>query len=438
MIEKLSGHLKQEISIAPLVIFRLVWAFMLLVSVIRFAWNGWIKTMYIDPQFYFPFISGVEPLPGAGMYVVFILMGLAALGMLLGYFYRLSAVLFFLLFTYVELLDKTNYLNHYYFVSLVCFLLIFLPAHRAFSLDVRLRKIAEISHIPFWQVAVLRLQLGIVYFFAGLAKFTYDWLFLAQPLKIWLASKTSLPILGPLLKFKITAYFFSWFGMIYDLSIAFFLSSRRSLPWAYAAVVVFHLMTWFLFPIGMFPFIMIAATTVFFPVAVHERILGKLQAFFGKSRVEVKFSKVPSYRLAVFLSVFLFIQILLPLRAYCYPGDLFWNEQGYRFSWRVMLMEKSGAIHFQIAEGNKKEWVDNREFLTPQQEKMMATQPDMIIQFARFLKQTYQQRGFENPVVTAESYVSLNGRPSRRFVNEKVNLAEQDYFPTTNWIVQYD
>ena len=72
------------------------------------------------------------------------------------------------------------------------------------------------------------------------------------------------------------------------------------------------------------------------------------------------------------------LQLLLPLRFLLYPGKLFWTEQGYRFSWRVMLMEKAGAAYFTVkdAAGQKSQVVENRLHLTTLQEKMMSTQPD--------------------------------------------------------------
>ena len=110
-----------------------------------------------------------------------------------------------------------------------------------------------------------------------------------------------------------------------------------------------------------------------------------------------------------------------------YPGHLFWTEHGYRFSWRVMLMEKNATTEFIIKDKNGKiEAVRNRDFLTPHQEKQMSTQPDMIIQFAHFLANEYNKnKGFEDAAVYVESYAALNGHPSRPFINEKINLAKE-------------
>ena len=37
--------------------------------------------------------------------------------------------------------------------------------------------------------------------------------------------------------------------------------------------------------------------------------------------------------------LFLGIQFLLPLRHLLYPGNVNWTEEGFRFAWRVMLVE---------------------------------------------------------------------------------------------------
>ncbi len=429
----------RQVSIAPLVTFRIIWGLLMFVSVVRFAANGWIESLYIDPSFYFSFVPGITPLSGLGMYLVFAGMAVAAIGITLGYYYRFSTWSFFVLFTYVELLDKTNYLNHYYFVSLVSLLLVFLPCHRSFSFDVRFRGKQEMSKVSVGFLFLLRAQLGIVYVFAGLAKINPDWLLRAQPLKIWLASKVHVPLIGWAFKYSVTAYIFSWFGMLYDLTVPLFLCIRKTLPYAYAAVVLFHLTTWVLFPIGMFPFIMIAATTIFFPVKVHETVLTWLK------RMTMQKEKTPSSEWVMstgqkgFFVVFLCAQLALPLRYLLHEGDLFWNESGYRFSWRVMLMEKSGAITFFVSDGKKRVAVNNLDYLTPQQEKMMATQPDMIAQFADFLKQEYETKGFQSPKVYADSWVSLNGRPSRTFADPKIDLTSEIVkTPRSNWIVQHE
>lgn len=415
----------RKVPVFPLITFRILFGILLLISTIRFWAKGWIYSQYIEPKIFFPFIEGIQPLAGIGMYVVFGLMILASILIVLGLYYRISIFSFFLLFTYVELLDKTNYLNHYYFVSLCTFLMIWLPAHRYFSLDVWRKSVTPLKEIEVAFINIIKLQLGIVYFFAGIAKINYDWLINAQPLKMWLSANVHQPAIGWIFRYKITAYIFSWFGMLFDTTIPFFLSFRKTLPFAYAAVIGFHLMTALLFPIGVFPWMMIVATTIFFPDHIHQKFIKTLSSVFPGSSETKPGVYGGLQKAGVYAFVFFFmLQIAIPFRYLAYPGNLFWNELGYRFSWRVMLMEKAGHITFFVEDGDKKHMVANYDYLTPQQEKMMATQPDMIMQFARFLEEEFKQKGFENPKITTQSRVTLNGRSGKTFIDPTIDLTK--------------
>lgn len=444
----LQQYLYGSTSIAGLAVFRLLFGFIMLVSLIRFAAKGWIHELYIRPDYFFTFygFEWVKPLGPSGMYAIFLLMGLSALLIMLGLFYRYASVLFFLSFTYVELIDKTNYLNHYYFVSIISFLLILVPAHRYFSLDVLRRPALLLRRVPVWTINIFKLQLGIVYIYAGLAKLNYDWLFNAMPLKIWLPAQSHLPVIGPWLNEEWVPYLFSWSGALYDLFIVFFLLNRSTRAVAYLAVIIFHLMTGYLFQIGMFPYIMILSTLIFFPAGFHEKLIQKWTQWWRKVRIAPSPAQPVFYPgrhrfMVAFLSLYFAAQLLVPWRYLLYPGNLFWTEQGYRFSWRVMLMEKSGFITFNIYDPvtGKKEQVRNYDYLTDNQEKMMSTQPDMILQFAHFLKKQYQQKGFVSPVITVDSYVSLNGRRSQPFISPLVNLAEvQESYRPKSWILSFE
>lgn len=447
-MQKIREFLFRSISIAPLASFRMLFGAMLLFSSIRFVAKGWIDLLYIQPKFFFPFegFEFLKPLPGNGMYIVFALMIISAFCIMTGLLYRIAAILFFFLFTYVELLDKTNYLNHYYFVSIISLMLCILPANRYASLDVKFGITKQVTHIPFWCIGILQLQIGLVYFFAGIAKINPDWLLHAQPLTIWLKSRDYLPIIGSLFNYKITAYVFSWFGMLFDLSIFFFLLNKKTRPFAYAAVVIFHVLTGYLFQIGVFPYVMIVATWIFFSAEFHQKFISVFYKNVkqGPSHPELVSGSIytPTFTtLLILLFSFHFaIQILLPFRYLLYPNKLFWTEQGYRFSWRVMLMEKNALTTFVVKDKTGKiAEVRNRDYLTPQQEKQMSTQPDMILQFAHFLAKEYEEKhGFVKAEVYADSYAALNGHPSQAFIDNSVDLAKQPInFAPKKWILPF-
>jgi hypothetical protein len=277
-INRITSYFTKSVHIAPLAVFRIAFGVLMFASTIRFIAKGWVYSMYIKPKVFFTYygFEWVKPLGEVGMYALFIAMAAASLFILVGLFYRLSMVMFFIIFTYVELIDKTNYLNHYYFVSIISFLMIFLPAHRYFSVDGWRNKSMQVSYIPNYVLLIIKFQVFIVYFFAGIAKINSDWLLEAMPLKIWLRAHSEMPFIGTYLTKEWVAYVFSWFGCVYDILIPFFLFSSRTIKPAYFFVVVFHLATSLFFNIGMFPYVMICLTTIFFSEKFHLRLINYL------------------------------------------------------------------------------------------------------------------------------------------------------------------
>ena len=207
---------------------------------------------------------------------------------MIGLKYRAAIICFFLSFTYIELMDKTTYLNHYYFISMLSFLMIFLPANASFSLDNYSKKKTYVT-VPNWCSSSIKLFVALVYIYAGIAKLNSDWLFEAMPLKIWLTSKYDIPIIGEsLLQLNWVHYLMSWGGMIYDLTIPFLLLYPPSILFAFIMVIFFHVFTMVLFPIGMFPHIMIFCSTIFFSATKHKKILDLLKRFLENLRLFFK------------------------------------------------------------------------------------------------------------------------------------------------------
>lgn len=439
------SYFQKTTHAAPLAIFRIALGLLLFGSIVRFWSKGWISELYIKPKYFFSYygFEFVQPL-GDFTYILFAVCGISALLVAFGLFYRFSSLTLFLSFTYIELIDKSTYLNHYYFISMICLLMIFLPAHAYFSMDAMRNKKLQAEFIPKWCIDSVKVFVCIVYVFAGLAKINSDWLLEAQPLRIWLPAKNDLPIIGPIFNYVWVAYAFSWFGCLYDLSIPFLLVNKTTRLLAYSAVVIFHLLTAILFPIGMFPYIMIATALIFFSADFHKGIVKRIASLFHVSKDSINtgerytYSTSATNSLVIGICIFLAVQVILPIRHLAYPGELFWTEEGYRFSWRVMLMEKAGTAEFIVKDSSGKQMlVNNSEFLTKLQEKMMATQPDMMLQYAHMLRDYYSDHGFESPQVYVDSYVALNGRLGRPLIDPRIDLSKQtDSFLPKPWILK--
>ncbi|MBL7809064.1 MAG: HTTM domain-containing protein, partial [Saprospiraceae bacterium] len=284
-------------------------------------------------------------------------------------------------------------------------------------------------------------QLGIVYFYAGIWKINYDWLINALPLRIWVPANDQIPVIGWLFKQHFTPWLFAWIGMLYDVSIVFWLAWARTRVWAYLTVIVFHTLTGLMFQIGVFPLVMIGATLIFFSEQWHLRRWTVGRWTMDRPTSNIQQSNVQqSNVLTSFLLLFFAFQLLFPWRYLLYPGNIFWTEEGYRFCFRVMLMEKAGTATFFVkdARTGREGEVVNSDFLNAHQEKQMAMQPDMILQFAHFLQQHYEKQGLTNPSVRAEVYVTLNGRPSQLLIDPQVDLTKiRDGWSHKTWITAY-
>ena len=448
-----------RVDIASLAVFRILFGLLMAAAMVRFLSKGWVHQLYVEPSFHFsyPGFAWVQPWPGFWMHAHFIALALLAVGVACGFFYRTCITLFFLGFTYVELIDQTAYLNHYYFISLISGLMIFLPANRAWSIDALRKPELRLETVPAWTLNLLRFQVAVVYFFAGLAKVNADWLLHAQPLRIWLPARSDLMLIGPWLNETWVAYAASWFGAIFDLSIVFFLLNKRTRRPAYACVVLFHVATWLLFNIGMFPWIMIVSATLLFapdwprawltrfaawassrlrPVWPGHgvRILAAPEqpphAFTGPTPEAVRAStcRRPLLRRTLapgLVGAYVIAQLALPLRSYFSSEPPAWTGAGFNCAWRVMLVEKSGYTEFRAFDPTTgRRWkLSAREYLTRRQEVMMAQDPYLIRAMARRMAADLRECGYPHIQIQADSFATLNGRPSQRLINPEFNLA---------------
>ncbi|MCS7073209.1 MAG: HTTM domain-containing protein, partial [Bacteroidia bacterium] len=344
-LKRFHEWLHEPVLGTPLWSFRVLFGSLMLFSTARFMALGWINDHFIQPKFHFRYFGWewISVAPPEIMIAIHWLMLLASIGILLGIAYRISAILFFVLFTYTHLIDVTHYLNHYYAVSLLSFWLIWVPAERGFSWVSRKKFDCGIEEtVPRWTIGIFRFQLALIYFYAGLAKIQPAWLLEAMPLRIWLPAKTDLWLIGKLFEFSWIPWVMSWAGMLYDTLIPFALFNNKTRPWAMIVVILFHSVTGALFQIGIFPIIMTGSVLIFFSAQWHQR----LQRFFlpkehtlSSNNPIVGRQPFASIWLTWFIIGYALFQIFFPWRFLLYEGNLFWTENGYRWGWRVMLME---------------------------------------------------------------------------------------------------
>jgi hypothetical protein len=361
-------------------------------------------------------------------------------------------------------------LNHYYLATLLIVLLSLSPAHRLWSIDAWLRPLLKRREFAAGWHWVFRFQVAVVYTFAGLAKAQPDWLIHAQPLSIWLGSKTDMPLLGVLFQQPWAPWAFSWAGFLFDTTIAgFLLWPRTRLP-AYLVVIVFHTLTRLLFPIGMFSAIMVVAALVFFEPSWPRAVLAVLRGIVSSARPQASGLRPQGSRddnalpspqrdlplrpeargprpipvwwqttLRVAIAGYMVLSIAIPLRHWLYSGSVLWHEQGMRWSWRVMVREKNGVTTFHVRDKETgASWqVAPRRYLNRLQEREMSGQPDLILQLAHHIRDEFEVTTGHDIEVRVESLVSLNGRRFHPMIDPNVDLGSiTDSVAPAAWITE--
>ncbi len=404
----------------------------------RYFAHDWISRYWIDPVFHFTYygFGWVQPWAGSGMYLHMLALGILAVFIVAGLWYRISTALFFIGFTYMFLLEQARYLNHFYFICLISFLMIFIPAHHAVSIDARQNPTIHSWTAPAWALWILRSQVGVVYFYGGLAKINADWL-RGEPMRMWLRKRVDYPMVGHYFKQEWVSYYFSYGGLLLDLLIVPFLLWKRTRLIAFGFAVFFHLTNAAIFRIGIFPWFMLAMTLLFFSPDWPKRCLAFVWMAVRGEQTHTRdiTSECPSSILSqlqrivimALVGVYMTIQLLFPLRHFLYPGKVSWTEEGHRFSWHMKLRDKeSNARFFVSAPTTNEHWTVNpHDELQSWQARKMVSRPDMILQFIHYLVEQKRNEGYENVEVRARVMVSLNGRSPQMLIDSSADLAAQ-------------
>ena len=485
-LKRFLHRLFEPVDAGLLVFFRIAFGLLMAWEASRYLTSetgqgGWIERLWIYPQVHLKYFGfeWVAPWPGDGMYYHFWALGILGLLIALGFLYRLAMAMFFLAFTYIFLLDQATYLNHFYLISLISFLMIFLPLNCAGSVDAKLWPRIRRATAPAWTLWLLRFQVGIAYTFGGIAKINGDWL-RGEPMRGWLAERWGQAPSEP------AVIFFSWGGMLFDLLIVPALLWHRTRIPAFLAALFFHFSNDQMFQIGVFPWFMVAGTLLFMPADWVQIKSPNAEAKNSESMPrEVQNSFTPRQKLtAGLLAVWVAFQVLVPFRHLLYPGNVSWTEEGHRFAWHMKLRSKV-ALDFRLIanleSGDRLEWyltqrelrdqksglpyIDPRtqqplaedflafsatdasgnrleiedpakDAITAKQLHGITTKPDMLLQYAHFLGQRLRERGYEPAGLYADVWASLNYRPPQRLIDPNADLLDiERSLGHAKWIV---
>ena len=440
--QKLFQLLYKPVDNSPLILFRICFGFLLLCHCFSYIKEGKVFTYFIEPPFTFTFIGFefLQPLPGNGMYFYFGLMALLGLMIMLGAWYRFSMASFTLLWTGIYLMQKSGYNNHYYLVCLLCWLMCFMPANKNYAVDVWRKPQLKKDACYNWVTLVFIIQTAIIYFFAAASKLNTDWLS-GKYIAIQFEGLGKHHLLGFIYGNTAFQKLVCYGGLFFDFFIVLLLFWKKTRKPAFTLFCFFHLFNSYSFRIGIFPYLSIAMAVFFFDGETIRKI------FFPK-KIPVQVSKTIMLKInsvkkifAYVLAIYFLFQITLPLRSLFYPGNVFFTEEGYRMSWKMMLRKKTGTITFKVHDPvSGKTWTnDPSQKFKPQHVYWIAICPDIAWQYAQTIKREYSHNGYAAVSVYAIDSVSLNNNPPQLLINPDTDLASVQWepFAHSNWILPY-
>lgn len=395
-------------------------------------------------MFTYDFFHFVKPLPPPQLNFFFVVMIIFSLLFSIGIFYRLTSVVLFIGISYTFLLGKIFYNNHYYLFVLICFLMIFIDANKWGKLSFRNEK-QEHKTVAYWNIFLLQIQLFIVYFFGGIAKLNYDWLVEAEPMATWLSAKSNYAIVGGFFATKFAHYFFSYGGLLFDLSIGFLLFFRKTRYWALIPLLFFHITNSQIFHIGYFPWFMIGATVLFFDPDWIEKLIKRIT---GESTLATKAFLPENISLkqkitASLVLMYIVIQILLPLRHLLIPGSVYWTGEAHRFSWMMKIRTKRPVVAMKaIIPGDPQTYyISLQDYISANQIKYLGSDPAMAPVFAQYFADGLKKDGVPEVAIYAEIWTKLNGNPIQLYIDSTIDLTKvqaKNYLGHRSWIMPFD
>lgn len=433
----LNKWLFKQVDNSALIVFRIIFGLLIFLEAVGAIFTGWIRRVFIEPQFNFHFIGldFLQPLPGNGMLYYYGIMGLFGIFVMLGFKYRFSIFCYTIMWASVYLMQKSSYNNHYYLLMLLCGIMFFLPAHRYLSLDSYKKPDFQRIAMPRWVWILIVGQMWIVYTYAAVAKLYPGWLDGTLPAML-MRGKADYWLIGEFLQKDWIRYAITYTGILFDLFIIPALLWKRTRLPAFLIAIFFHIFNSIVFQIGIFPYLSLAFCLFFFSSEkINHLFLRKKKPHYNGAEV-----MVPSYSKALIaiLSVWFVIQIALPLRHWFFKDNVLWTEEGHRLSWRMMLRSRSGSTTFKVVEKGTTDTinVDKNRYLSKKQIRSVGAKPDMMWQFAQILKKEYAKEGKEVQVFV-DSKISINGQPYQPFIDPKVDLAAEkwNHFKHHDWIL---
>lgn len=426
MTSKIKDFLFKDINPIPLSIFRVLFG---LVLIYQFSYCISIDYAYqfiTGPEilFKYPLLQFLEPASTQTLNLLLYLMLIASVFITLGFKTKWFSIFLFFTFFYITFIDQTLYNNHLYLFAVIIGLFIFIESDKTLSISNLINKNTQ-KNIKNWQLFIFQFIIFCTYFYGGIAKLNQDWLSGNIP-ELLLSSK----VLNPP---QTLIYFITFGGVLFDLSIGFLLWNKRTFLYVLFPILLFNIMNGlFLFDdIGVFPYFMIGATILFLPKSILELFIKPLENQQNKNTSSSKNQKT----ILICVSIFVIFNLLFPLRHYFLTYHPEWTGIASKFAWRMKMQSNnvvSAKFYITDSETNISHPVEYETFLSNNQILHFFDDPIYIVQLAHYLEQVSKDRGMQNPAITSDIQISMNGRPVQSMIRNDIDLTK---VPINRWEV---
>lgn len=433
LLEPTHGHI--------LGIFRLIFGAFMIYEMSDYIAIGLVKNAFIAPPIHLSYFEWLQPAPEWVLDTMLYIMLISAVLITLGLIFRPACFVLGIFYGYFLFLDKGIFNNHLYLFMMLSLVLGFTHADRFFSLRNLFGKVDMRSlRIERWEIFIFQLLFAIVYFYGGLAKINPEWLFKFEPVKSMVERFPADHPLAFWLKQDFQISFLSIGGLIFDLVIPFLLWYKPTRFWSLIPLLFFHISNSQTFDdIGIFPFIMICATLLYFDPEELPVLKNMVKAKPQRKEAKPALLVAPSW-VKQLIYAFAIFQLLFPFRGLFLPNPVNWTMITNRFSWRMKSQCRwLDEMNFTIQDGPQGEPmpVELGNFLNPMQINVVAHDAVAVRTVAKGLAAEGKKRGMADPVVKASIKVRWNGYPSAYTVNPDADLAKVEYSPfkKLDWVM---
>lgn len=455
-----------------LAVLRILFGFLMILDIPQERSMLFIAHQFGSDSCHFPLFSFIQPLSVDWMHVVYLVMFLGACGICLGFMFRLSCLSFMVTYWYIFLLEKCRWNNHSYLYGLMSVMLILSDANHYWSLDGYLNPELRNSHVPKWNYVLLRFQVFLVYFYAGLKKLDLDWMrgysmtglsrqWVFDPFRIFLDDQI------------IDLFLVHIGGLLFDLSEGFLLVFEKTRPIGIFLGAMFHGMNSQMFHIGMFPYTMLATLPLFCAYNWPKKLFSYLPNTLAKilpsqdvpqtsphciypssnkadDRLQDKKGasltiQMPSTKhkaLVCIVLVYMGVQIFLPYSHFVTKGYNAWTQGLYGYSWDMMVHSWSTQhVRIKVVDQISGEvtYLRPTAWMKEKRQSRWNSHPDMIKQYVACIAEklkTFDELNITEPAIYLDVWRSMNRRFQQRMVDPNVDIIKAPWSPweQTVWI----